>query len=110
MPSSVGGRCFTDAVEASSGEPLFVYGVLDTCKATEPLFKTPHADASASMVPAAGVPILCSPLEWDVAHIVAEDEEAVGIMSLVFSPGGILCFPATQHPATAETLHLIPLP
>lgn len=54
--------------------------------------------------------LLCVPHERDVAHVVAKDKEAVGIMSVVLSPGGVSCFPVAQHAGAAETLHPVRLP
>lgn len=102
-------QCSTCAVEASSGKPLRVYRVLDTCKATKPLLKTSHSDMSFCMPPIVRL-LLHIALEWDVAHIVPEDEEAVGEMFGVFSPGRVSRLPAGQHATTAKTLHLITLP
>lgn len=83
--------------------------MLDTCKTTEPLLKSAHRDLSVSMSSTAAL-LLCTALERDVAHIVPQDEEAVGKMFGMFSPGSVPCFPATQHATTAETLHPVTLP
>lgn len=110
VAESVRHWCFTTAVEASSGELLFVYRVLDTGKAIEPILKTLHRDTSGCLWSAAAATLLCIPHEWDVAHIVPKDKEAVGIMSVVLSPSSISCFPATKHATAAETLHPVELP
>ncbi len=101
--------CSTCAVQASSGKPLVVYRVPDTCKATKPLLKTPHRDMRVCIACTAELLLFCTSLERDVAHIVPEDEEAVGKMVGMFPPGVVPCFPATQHATTAETLHLVSL-
>lgn len=62
------------------------------------------------MLSAAALLHLHIPLVWDVAHIVPQDEEAVGVMFGMFSPGGVPCFPATQYATTVETLHPVALP
>lgn len=102
-------QCSTCAVEASSGKTLMVNRVLDNGKATKPLLKTPHRN-SICMSSTAAFLLLCTPLEWDVAHIVPEDEEAVGKMFGMFSPRGVPCFPAAQHATTTEALHPVALP
>ena len=99
----------TCAVEAGSGESVVIDRVLDTCKTTKPLLKAAHRDASVLGLSTAPF-LLYTPLEWDVAHIVAKDEVAAGIMFGMLSPGSVLWFPATQHATTAETLHPVTLP
>jgi len=95
--------CCTCTVEASCGKPLVVNGVQDTCKAAQPLLQPPHRDASVCVLSAAA--IFRTPLEWDIAHIVTEDEEAVGEMFGMFRPGDVPRFPTSQHATAAEALH-----
>lgn len=104
----------TNAVEAGSCEPFWANRVLNTIKAVEPLLKTLHRSTRTRLcrpaAAAAALLLLRVLHEWDVAHIVAKDEEAVGIMSVVLSPGSISCFPLTQYAAAAKTLHPVRLP
>lgn len=101
----------TCAVEASSGQSLMVNGMLDTYKAAQPLLKALHGDTRAwtlSALPLA--PLLCASLGWDVAHVMPQDEEAVGEVFGMFSPSRVSSLPAPQHASTAEALHPVALP
>lgn len=104
-------HCSTCAVEASSGKPLMVNRVLDIGKTMKPLLKAAHRDVRVSVLAiAAAILVLCTPQERYIAHIVSKDEEAVGKMFRMFSPGSVPRFPAGQHATTAETLYPVALP